>query len=708
LSSTVVDWCDYSKMSVIWRWESDDGSAYNEFGASDTAFLETAFNRVNADPSSYTLVHPEKPHWTFNLKEMTQLNTNTTSKRRITREGIAVPQRKAVHAATGVLPNPSAQHPNPLAQASNPHAPAQLPAGWTMHNCDGKPFYTSPTGVSQWDLPAGSVVASQPPQTVASLPPAAALPPAALPPGWMELTDSKTNKIYYYNTITNDTTWNRPGGVVLQPAAHHPQQANPQQGNPQQAGQQQAGQQQAGQQQAGQQQAGQQQAGQQQAGQQPAGQQQAGQQQAGPMLPPYVLPAPWVELRDPASGRVYYANPETQQSMYERPPCAPPVSVPLAASSPPVAYAATSPPVAYAATSQQSAPPHIQAQQQQYALPILQAQQQQHTPPHPQAQQQQYAPPAVQAHAQGQQPSAQQHFGPQQSAAISNPRAAAARGLAPPPLVLWRWESDDGTKFTDFSDEYCRLLEQAYKSGQPQLQVTERQWVFDFNKMRQYKIGGTDRQIVRLESSSASATTTPVQPQQPHVQPAYHGQHHSVPLPAAPAAPTPSAAYAATSQQYAAPLPTTQQQQYAPPPPQAQQQQYAPPPPQAQQLQYSAPLPPTQQQQYAPPPPQTQYTPPPPQTAGVSSMASLQQALPPQAVYQPPAGPHPSGGQNYAPPPGPPPAPSAHGMFNQQPPLPMHQAAGALPAGWREEVQPDGRTMYVHDQLDRQTFTRPN
>ena len=64
--------------------------------------------------------------------------------------------------------------------------------------------------------------------------------------------------------------------------------------------------------------------------------------------------------------------------------------------------------------------------------------------------------------------------------------------------VLWKWESDDGTKFNDFSGDYCRMLEQAYKSGLPELQVPEKQWVFDFKQMLQSKIGGTSRKIIRI------------------------------------------------------------------------------------------------------------------------------------------------------------------------------------------------------------------
>ena len=69
--------------------------------------------------------------------------------------------------------------------------------------------------------------------------------------------------------------------------------------------------------------------------------------------------------------------------------------------------------------------------------------------------------------------------------------------------VLWRWESDDGTKYNDFSGEHCRLLEQAFNSGQHQFQIPQMQWVFDFGNMIQSKIGGTDRKIVRIDPPPA-------------------------------------------------------------------------------------------------------------------------------------------------------------------------------------------------------------
>ena len=36
----------------------------------------------------------------------------------------------------------------------------------------------------------------------------------------MELTDPKSNKIYYCNTSTHETTWDRPGGVGLYPPGY--------------------------------------------------------------------------------------------------------------------------------------------------------------------------------------------------------------------------------------------------------------------------------------------------------------------------------------------------------------------------------------------------------------------------------------------------------------------------------------------------------
>jgi hypothetical protein len=87
---------------------------------------------------------------------------------------------------------------------------------------------------------------------------------------------------------------------------------------------------------------------------------------------------------------------------------------------------------------------------------------------------------------------------------------------------MWKWESDSGDAFNNFSDEHCRLLERAFLSGQARLEMPERRWIFDLQRMTQTKIGGSSRMIKRFaESSSSSAAAAPWQP---GCQPP---QHHS-------------------------------------------------------------------------------------------------------------------------------------------------------------------------------------
>ena len=68
---------------VAWKWESDDGSMYNDFDPDTSLRLETAWGEGNP---SFSV--PEKS-WMFDLKAMTQTNHRTLSKRRIQRLPVA-------------------------------------------------------------------------------------------------------------------------------------------------------------------------------------------------------------------------------------------------------------------------------------------------------------------------------------------------------------------------------------------------------------------------------------------------------------------------------------------------------------------------------------------------------------------------------------------------------------------------------------------
>ena len=107
--------------------------------------------------------------------------------------------------------------------------------------------------------------------------------PQPLPPGWVEATDPSSGKVYYCNPHTRETKWERPTVLTTSttvapivvtgnPSSHHNA---------------------------------------------PLSTWQQQQQQQQPQQQP--LPPGWVETKDPNSGKVYFCNPITRETKWERP-----------------------------------------------------------------------------------------------------------------------------------------------------------------------------------------------------------------------------------------------------------------------------------------------------------------------------------------------------------------------------------------------------
>ena len=78
----MVAFAGYQLMAIMWKRQNDAGTEYVPFDAADAQFLEQAFQRQEA------VVHHSTKHWCFDLKQMTQTNTNSNSRRGIRREAV--------------------------------------------------------------------------------------------------------------------------------------------------------------------------------------------------------------------------------------------------------------------------------------------------------------------------------------------------------------------------------------------------------------------------------------------------------------------------------------------------------------------------------------------------------------------------------------------------------------------------------------------
>eukprot|EP00538_Stauroneis_constricta_P000509 CAMPEP_0119553754 /NCGR_PEP_ID=MMETSP1352-20130426/6427_1 /TAXON_ID=265584 /ORGANISM="Stauroneis constricta, Strain CCMP1120" /LENGTH=984 /DNA_ID=CAMNT_0007600219 /DNA_START=188 /DNA_END=3142 /DNA_ORIENTATION=+ len=180
---------------------------------------------------------------------------------------------------------------SPEAAASTAHQPTQaaaadpdaLPEGWSAAQdpSTGQTYYyNSITNETRWERPEAENGAAEPAQADAAKPEtneaaageasATTTPEAgaagALPEGWMETQDPSSGATYYFNSVTNETSWERPAATPSA-ATNAQDSAAPQE-----------------------------------------------QEQA---------PAPaqqeWMETQDPATGNTYYFNTVTNETSWERP-----------------------------------------------------------------------------------------------------------------------------------------------------------------------------------------------------------------------------------------------------------------------------------------------------------------------------------------------------------------------------------------------------
>jgi len=106
---------------------------------------------------------------------------------------------------TGYMKAHSIQPGPPIQQASEWDVPPEVVNNVAGMNLGPSPAASQGPPGYQSQAPPG--YAPGPPAGGAPPPPP---PPAALPPGWEELQDPSTGKLYYVNRATNQTTWERP------------------------------------------------------------------------------------------------------------------------------------------------------------------------------------------------------------------------------------------------------------------------------------------------------------------------------------------------------------------------------------------------------------------------------------------------------------------------------------------------------------------
>eukprot|EP00526_Cylindrotheca_closterium_P004161 CAMPEP_0113637722 /NCGR_PEP_ID=MMETSP0017_2-20120614/19755_1 /TAXON_ID=2856 /ORGANISM="Cylindrotheca closterium" /LENGTH=4255 /DNA_ID=CAMNT_0000548783 /DNA_START=113 /DNA_END=12880 /DNA_ORIENTATION=+ /assembly_acc=CAM_ASM_000147 len=170
---------------------------------------------------------------------------------------------------------------------------AGLPADWeevTDPNTGDIYYYNPITNETSWERPGAEPAnedsaevepsASEEVKREESSEPAAEEPVAGLPAGWEQVTDPTTRDTFYYNPDTNETSWERPGAKPANDDSDEAEPVSSEEVKPEET----SG---------------------------PAVEEKA-EEIAG-------LPADWEEVTDPTSGDIYYYNPVTNETSWERP-----------------------------------------------------------------------------------------------------------------------------------------------------------------------------------------------------------------------------------------------------------------------------------------------------------------------------------------------------------------------------------------------------
>jgi hypothetical protein len=183
------------------------------------------------------------------------------------------------------------------------------------------------------------------------------------------------------------------------------------------------------------------------------------------------LPAGWIRCIDPATNSPFWVNTATGQSSWQPP--APPATAPCptsASDSPPHSAMSTTLP---ASSLQSESSLSLSAKPSSSATSSLSAV----------------------THAL----SALSFSGPGVHASI------------PDTGVIWKWESDDGSKFIDFHPDVSAALENAFAGGQHTFKIPVKSWLFDFRTMTQSNYQTQSKRRIKRMSAAGDSVAAPAQ-----------------------------------------------------------------------------------------------------------------------------------------------------------------------------------------------------